>query len=276
MRQDTDVLADWDETADAWARHADDLRRHTRPVSAAILELVAPRPGEEVLELAAGTGELSRELAAAVAPRGSVLCSDRAPRMVEAARRRHGATPGIDVRLLDAQQLALPDESVDAVVCKMGLALFSRPDLVAAQCRRVLRPGGRLAVSTWGAMLDNPWLTLLGIALLANGHALPGDPTGPGGVFSLPTADDLEGVLVGAGFDEVRVQTVDVPARHASPDDLWRVRSETSGPVTRVLRRLSKADAAAIRDTCLEHAAAFRDADGAYTIPGRALVALAR
>ena len=276
MGQGTDELADWDETARAWVRHAEELGRHTRPVSEAILQLLALRPGEEVVELAAGTGELSRELAAAVVPGGSVICSDLAPRMVAAARQRHGATPGLDVRVLDAQQLPLPDDSVDAVVCKLGLALCPRPDLAAAECRRVLRRDGRLVVATWGAVVDNPWLTLLGIALLVNHRALPGDPTGPGGVFSLATADDLRGVLVGGGLDDVQVQTVDVPAHHASVDALWRLRAETSGPLTRVVRRLSADDVAAVRDTCIEHAAAYRDADGTYTLRGRALVALAR
>ena len=276
MGQGTDMLADWDETAHAWVQHVDELSRHTRPVSEAIVQLLAPQPGEAVLELAAGTGELARELTAAVTPGGSVHCTDAAPAMVEAARRRHGTCPGLDVGLLDAEQPAVPDASVDAVVCKLGLALLARPDVAAAQCRRVLRPDGRLVVATWGPMVDNPWLTLLGVALLVNHHALPGDPSGPGGVFSLASADDLRGVLVGAGFDDVRVQTVDVPAHHPSVDELWRVRSETSGPLTRVLRRLSADDLAAVRDTCVEHAAAYRDADGTYTLPGRALVALAR
>lgn len=272
----TEVVADWDETAHAWVRHADALHRHTRPVSEAILELLALRPGEHVLELAAGTGELSRELARAVAPGGSVLCTDAAPEMVAAARQRHGACPEVEVRRLDAQQPAVPDASVDAVACKMGLMLLEHPDLAATQGRRSLRPGGRLVAATWGPMADNPWLTLLGIGLLVNGHALPGDPTGPGGVFSLATPDDLRAVLAGAGFEDVQVQAVDAPAHHASVDDLWRVRSETSGPLTRTLRQLSDAEFAAVRDACVEHAAAFRDADGSYTLPGRALVALAR
>lgn len=276
MGHDTALVADWEAVAPGWIQHREQLSEHLRPVAERMLQLLAPRPGEEVVELAAGTGELSRALARAVTPGGTVVCSDAVPAMVEAARRHCEDTPGVETRVLDLQAPDLPDDVADAVACRMGLALVEEPGRAAVECRRLLRPGGRFVVATWGSMVDNPWLTLLGIGLLTNGHPLPGDPTGPGGVFSLASPDDLHGLLSDAGFEEVHVEPVEVPDHHASFEDLWRLRAETSGPLTTVLRRLSEAEVRDVRASCAEHAARYAAADGSYTLPGRALVALAR
>lgn len=276
MGHETALVADWEAVAAAWIRRREHLSEHLRPVGERMLQLLAPRPGEVAVELAAGTGELSRALARAVAPGGKVVCSDAVPAMVDAARRHCEDTPAVETHVLDLQAPDLPDAVADAVACRMGLMLVEEPGRAATECRRILRPDGRFVAATWGPMADNPWLTLLGIGLLTNGHELPGDPIGPGGVFSLASPDDLHGLLSDAGFEEVHVEPVEVPDHHASFEDLWRVRAETSGPLTTVLRGLSAAEVRDVRASCAEHAAPYAADDGTYTLPGRALVALAR
>src|SRR5439155_457809 len=82
----------------------------------------------------------------------------------------------VECRVIDAQQIDLPDAAVDAVLSRFGLMLVPERERAVAECRRVLRPGGGLAYGVWGPFDRNPWLTHLVGAMLEHGHAPPGDP----------------------------------------------------------------------------------------------------
>lgn len=270
------VRAEWDAVADGWRRQAAAVDDRALPVRERMRTLLAARPGDTVLEVAAGLGALSRELAEDVAPDGRVVCSDVSDGMLSAARDHTPSSELIDFRLLDAQDIAMEDDAVDGVACKFALMLLPDPQRAAAECRRVLRPGGRLVAATWGPPEANLWIATFGAAMLAHGHALPGDPGEPGGIFSLATPDRLEALLSAAGFGDVEVDAVDVDEEHVSFDDYWQRRVDTSGPLTAILHRLDADEVAAIRGTCEDFASHLRKPDGTYTFPGRALVTVAR
>lgn len=274
-RPGTDAQTVWDAVADAWDRHHVALADQARPISRRLVDLVDPQPDGVVLELAAGLGELSLDLAARLSPDGRVIGTDLSPRMVEMARRRHRDAGNVSFEVLDAQRTELPDDSVDAIVCKMGLMLFDDPDAAVTECRRVLRPGGRLAVATWGPADRNPWITSFGAAMLACGHELPGDPNGPGGIFSLSELDTLRRLLTAGGFEDVTVETVELHQRFASFGGYWRHVSETSGPLTVMLEALPPDEADAVATTCEQFTAHLCDDDG-YVFPACALVAVGR
>lgn len=266
----------WDAVADGWDRHHKALTEHTRPVTQRLIELSEPDPDDVVLELAAGLGELSRTLARYVAASGRVIGTDLSPRMVEMAGRRSADVENLSFEVLDAQQMDLADDSVDVIVCKMGFMLFADPVAATTECRRVLRPGGRLAVATWGPAERNLWITTFGAAMLSHGHQPAGDPTQRGGIFSLSESGAVHDLLMSNGFDDATVETVDVPHRFDDFDDYWRHISETSGPLTVILDTLGPHEVEAIRATCEEYATHLRTEGGAYDFPGCALVAAAR
>lgn len=262
--------------AEAWDLHERRLAEHTAPVRAWLLAQLNPLPGETILELAAGTGGLSRAAATAVGPDGAVLCTDLAPGMVDAARRRASDDGLGNVRcsVMDAQDLDLPADSVDGIVCAFGFMLMPDTPRALAEARRVLRPDGRLVASTWGPAEHNPWLLLLAGALLQHGHAAQTDPTGPGGVFSLSDPDVVTAAFDAAAFGDVTVVPVDLTQRFDTFDDFWDFHAATGGPVAAVLNRLEAQEVAQIRTTCREFSEPFATGEG-YAFPGRALVAIA-
>jgi len=266
-----------DDVSPAWERYRDRLFEAQRGVSEWLVDEVDPQPGETILELAAGPGETGFLAAARVGPTGKLLSTDLGAGMVEAARRGAAATglDNVEARIMDAQQIDLPDGSVDAVICRYGLMLMPAPDLALQGARRVLRDGGRLAYSVWAAPDRNPWLSLLAMAVVQNGHQPPGDPFSPGGVFSLPQPADNVALLEAAGFDDVRAEELPGTFGYESFDDYWTIQTAVSGPLAVLISSLAQDEVAAIRSSLLTMLEPF-ESGGRYELPSLAIGAAAR
>ena len=104
-------------------------------------------PGENVLDVAAGTGIAAEAALAIVGASGSVVAADISPEMVAKARQRLDRMPNASVAVEDGQALSFPDETFDVVLCSLGLMFFPDPARGASEFRRVLSPDGRVAVS---------------------------------------------------------------------------------------------------------------------------------
>lgn len=123
------------------------------PVSALTLAAADLRPGERVLDVACGTGVIARLAAERVGPAGAVTAVDLSPDMIAVARTTPAPPqPVVDWQVGDAVSLPVPDGSFDVVTCQMGLMFLDDRAAAVAEMRRVLRPGGRLAVSTPGTI----------------------------------------------------------------------------------------------------------------------------
>jgi SAM-dependent methyltransferase len=198
--------------------------------------------------------------------------------MVAAARRGAEARSltNIDFRVMDAQRIDLADASVDGVLSRFGLMLVPEPERAFAEIHRVLRSAGRLAYGVWGPLDRNPWLTQLFGAILQHGHAPPHDPVGPGGVFSLATAQSNHDLLQGAGFTDVRIEEVPGAQRYESLDEYWDIQTAIAGPLSGIVRSLSAEDQAAIKATLESMIAPYRADDGNLTLPSLAIGVSAR
>jgi ubiquinone/menaquinone biosynthesis C-methylase UbiE len=104
-------------------------------------------PGMRVLDIATGTGLAAEPALAVVGPAGHVTAADVSPSMVEKARARLGKAPNSSVSTEDGQALSFADMSFDAVLCSLGLMFFPDPVRGLSEFHRVLRPGGRGAIS---------------------------------------------------------------------------------------------------------------------------------
>ncbi len=144
-RQDTTVSDQYD----AWARMYDVLwRRYVNQTLPVARRALAVAPGEAVLDLACGTGELLRRIATET-PTAELTGVDLAPGMVHRARQKLADVPGARIESADAHDLPVPDDAFDAVVCANTFHYFTGPDVVLREVARVLRPNGRFIVLDW-------------------------------------------------------------------------------------------------------------------------------
>ena len=176
-----------------------------------------------------------------------------------------------DIGTPSLPQIDLPDNSVDGVLSRFGLMLVPDQRRAIAEIRRVLRPGGRCAYTTWGLPQHNPWIFQLVAALVQNGIAPPGDPFAPGGLFSLATADSNRALAAAGGFTDVTIDEVTGAMRFDGPDDYWTHIAAVSGPIAELVSSLDGDRVGAIRSVLDPSLAAF-ERDGALEIPWLATV----
>ena len=265
----------WSAVAAAWDADADYVNEHSVESTRAMIDRLAVKPGERVLELAAGPGSLGGTWSALVGANGSVVVSDLSPAMVEAARRRNAAFANVETAVVDLTSIDQPDGSFDAVACRMGLMFAPEPATGFAEIHRVLRAGGRFAGQTWAGMEHNPWMTCVGMAAMLNGVVSGGPPIGPGGIFSLGDPAKLEQLAKDAGFADVNVDEHPVAFRADSFDAHFDHVTALAGPLATALKNASPDQLAAVRRTAAEIAAPYVTGDG-VSIPGKALVVSGR
>jgi SAM-dependent methyltransferase len=262
--------------APGWERRRSDIEEASAPVREWVLRALAPHSGDTVLELAAGVGDTGFDAAAIVGPRGRLITSDFSPAMLDAARRR-GAERGVqnaEYRVIDAERIELQTDSVDGVLCRFGYMLMADPAAALAETRRVLRPGGRLALSVWGPAERNPFFGIIAMSLVGRGHMPAPDLSGPAPAFSMADPARTAALLRAARFTDVRTEEVQVHFSVATADEYLSLIADTAGPIGLALRALSEADRAEIR-TEVEGPLGRFVAGSGYEIPGVALCAVA-
>jgi ubiquinone/menaquinone biosynthesis C-methylase UbiE len=245
-------------------------------VSERLVELLSPRPGQTIVDLAAGPGDTGFLAAPLVRPGGRLVTTDVAPEMLDTARRR-AAELGLDdveFRVEDIAALSFDDATVDGVLCRWGLMLVPDMDAAAAEIQRVLRTDGRAALAVWGSPDDNDWMTAPGRSALELGLVERPDPEAPG-PFRLSADGALETVLRSAGLTVETVEEVRLVWRSPSLDEWWDAVKDTSRMLSTLLERLSPDEAQAVREGAERRLDAWIGANGSVAVPGIARVALA-
>lgn len=267
----------WERAAEGWGSHADAWDRFSRPVTQWLVDALEPQPGQRVLELAAGPGDVGLLLAELVSPGGSVVLTDGAEAMVEAATARataRGLSDVVEVRAMEAEWIDLPAASVDAVACRWGYMLLADPDAALRETRRVLRPGGRVALAAWDGPEANPWASSVGRELLERGLVQPPPPDDPG-QFAWRDKAAIGERLRDAGFTDVVLDTVRFTLDFESLDDWWDAQVDLS----MTLRDALLAADPATRDEVMEGAQArlaeYVGDDGRVALPAATHVACA-
>lgn len=266
-------MKQWSDSLSAgWERYRTRLFEGQRPVSEWLVNQVDPQPGQVILELAAGPGETGFLAAQRVGPSGKVISTDLGPGMVDAARRgaKEWGLDNVECRVMDAQEIDLDDHSVDGVLCRFGLMLMPEPERALAGVLRALKPGGRLAFATWGGPDRNPWLTMLALAILENGHEPPGDPFAAGGPFSLADPEVARALVADAGFADPQVDELTNTMRFDGLDDYWDFQNAVAGPIALFMASIEEKERQAVRETLEPMLEPFKS-DGGYSFPTQAV-----
>ena len=269
-------LQSWEQMAEGWERQRTMLWKLTRPVGEWLVEALDPKPGETILELAAGLGDSGFEAAARVGPGGRLISTDFAPAMVEVAR-RHAAEVGVsnaEFRTMDAEDMDLPDGGVDGVLCRFGYMLMADRAGALRETHRVLGDGGRVALAVWGAPERNPWATVAARALMEQTGAPPPDPDAPG-IFAMADPERTRALLSGAGLEPRRTDEVEVLWAFDSGDDLWRWVLDVAGPLSVAVRGMPAEDQLAVRKKVDANLEPHTGPDGRVELPGMAVTVLA-
>ena len=269
--------ARWTAAAKGWAAHADQLRRVTMPVTTWMVDAIGPQPGDTLLELAAGPGDTGFLAAELIRPGGTLITSDFSPEMLTVAQAR-ATRLGLDnvrFKQIDAETaIDIEAASIDGVLCRWGYMLMADPVTALAQTRRVLKPGGRLALAAWTGPEDNPWSALPARELVARGLMERPDPSEPG-QFTWGPEGVIAERLEEAGFVDYEIATVDFANPYDSVDDWWATTSEMSTRFAEATAGLDEAAAAEIRAALADAAAPFTAEDGSITMPARTWTAAA-
>ena len=125
------------------------------PIASELSTRLPADPGGDVLELACGTGIVTRQLRERLERTRRLFATDLSPAMVEFAQRRLPAE-GIEWREADMAALPFADESFAAVLCSLGIMFVPQKEKAYAEARRVLREGGLFLYNTWSGLADNP------------------------------------------------------------------------------------------------------------------------
>lgn len=193
---------------DPWVTTADRYDAMLADLGQLALDAANLRPGESVLDVGCGSGQLSRQAAALVAPGGAVTGLDISAPLIALAEQRSTA---LDVSYLvgDAQDLALEDESFDVVVSRFGVMFFEDPVAAFTNLRRATARAGRLSVVVWQAAPLNPWVMTTLSAFIPHLGMPTLPPPGAPGPFAFGDEAHLRSVLDGAGWNDVVVTPVE-------------------------------------------------------------------
>jgi len=235
---------DWtrDETVAAWRKWHKEIAAFTRGATEALLNDANIQPGQSVLDLASGVGDPALTIASKVGPSGHVTATDVGPGMMSLAAELAAQQNLHNIQFQEAaaESLPFPDASFDTVTCGFGAMFF--PDLQRAlrECRRVLKPGGKVVFIVWGVREQPFTSTTVGVLLKYVQPPEP-DPDAPS-MFMFGVRGRFEAALKEADFQNVKEQPLSVPARWAlSVEEYWTQFTEVAAPFRPLLAQLSPA-----------------------------------
>lgn len=268
----------WGRSAAGWEALRETMARAAMPVSTAMIDAIGPQPGHALLELAAGIGDTGFLAAELVEPGGTLISSDFVPEMLTAAQARAEALGLRNVRFkqIDAESIDLDAGSIDGVLCRWGYMLLADPGAALRETRRVLRPGGRLALAAWTAAAENPWSSLPSAELVARGlieRPAPGAPD----QFAWADRKVIEAALEEAGFvEDLAVERVEFGFAYASLDEWWAAQHDLSPRFADAVDGLDAEALADLRAAVAERARPHADGSGgALRMPAATWVASA-
>lgn len=260
------------EVAEQWQRgkaHRDEV---TGPANEMMLDLASLRAGDRVLDVAAGTGDQTLMAARRVGPTGYVLATDISTSMLNVATEavRNVGLTNVDTRVMDAENIDLDTDSFDAVICRMGLMLFSNPVKALIGMHRVVKPTGKFVALVLSTEEKNPYHGLP-LEIVRRLGRMPSPTQGHRGTFALGGPGVLEDAYRRAGFLDVAVHAVSIRRRFPSTAEAIRAMKDFFPFIQDLMAKLSDAERELAWTEIERQLGQFESPDG-FEVPGEVLI----
>ncbi|MGE3875857.1 MAG: class I SAM-dependent methyltransferase [Parvibaculaceae bacterium] len=250
----------WDAAA---TFYEDGWRGPLMPAQQTLFETADLKAGERVLEVACGSGLVTRRIAEAVGPGGEILATDLSQNMVDMTARLC-ASQGLDwvaTARMSGDDLAVEAERFDAALCALGLMYVPDPRLAVQSMRRAVRPEGRIVATVWGQRKNCGWAEIFPIV-----DARVASEVCP--MFFAPgTAGNLARDFETAGLGHVREHRQQESLEFQDENALLTAMLR-GGPVALAVKRFTPAVMTEVENEFLASVRDYRAADGRYLIPG--------
>ncbi|MGD9922218.1 MAG: class I SAM-dependent methyltransferase [Pseudorhodoplanes sp.] len=254
----------WDKHAKGWNDHSEQVRAWLREATDAMLAMAEVEPGARVLDVAAGAGDQTLDIAQRVGAAGAVLATDLSPTILDFAkdRARRAGCGNVETAPADGENLNVGESVFDAAVCRLGLMFFPDPGKGLREMYRALKPGGRACTMVFSTPDKNPCVSILVSTAFKHAGLPPRDPYQPGGLLSLGKPGLIDELFLQAGFSRVATTKLAAPFRLPSVQEYLDFIRNSASPILQILDRLdvpAKEAAWAEIETKLS---AFNTADG--------------
>jgi enediyne biosynthesis protein CalE5 len=226
----------WNTAAGGWRKWNELIDSAAGGISERLVELAGVEPGSRVLDVACGYGEPSLTAAKKAGADGSVVATDISAEMLAYGRERAAAAglDNIEFVEADASALDFAEDSFDAAVSRWGIIFDPDGEAAAAKVRGYLKPGARMAISSWGPPERVPFLAIPMRTAMERLN-VPPPPPGTPGPLSRPTPEAIGGLLEGGGFSEVEVEETEVAFEWASPEEFTAFIKEIAPPISAMI-----------------------------------------
>lgn len=227
----------WNKFSPGWKKWDELFMDFLKPVGDEIIRMLHHKKNNMVLDVAAGTGEPGLTIASML-NEGKVIITDLAEDMLEIARENavRREIDKIETFVCDVCELPFTDNSFDAISCRFGFMFFPDMLLAAKEMVRVLKPGGKIAVSVWNVPEKNFWITATMGAISKNielPSPLPGEP----GMFRCAQDGFISGLFQQAGLKNILQKEVAGKLKCKTAGVYWNVMTEVAAPVVAALSK---------------------------------------
>lgn len=267
----------WEKSAHGWNEHTPSIRAWLRTATDAMLDMAGIRRGHRVLDVAAGAGDQTLDIAERVGPQGHVLATDLSPAILELAKANalRAGHVNVETQVADGEQLQLPESSFDAAVCRLGLMFLPDPVQGLREMHRALKPGAGVCTMVFAKPDANPCITILMSTALKHAGLAPRDPFQPGGLLSLGKPGLIDGMFRAAGFRDVATTSMEAPFKLPSARDYLEFIRASASPIQQILVKLDAERAAAAWAEMEQRLRTFDTAEG-WAGPNQLLLTAAR
>jgi SAM-dependent methyltransferase len=230
----------WDKAAKGWNDQTPQVRAWLRSATDAMLDMAGIKPGSRVLDVAAGAGDPTLDIAERVGPQGFVLATDLSPGILEfaAINARRAGHGNVETRVADGEYLQVDEAGFDAAACRLGLMFFPDPLKGLREMYRALKPGGGVSTMVFSRPEANPCITIVMSTALEHAGLPPRDPYQLGGLLSLGKPGLIDTIFRDAGFKDVATTKIDAPFKLPSTQDYLRFIRVSASPIQQILSKL--------------------------------------